>query len=44
MYSLLDLDGEENEKAKGVIKNVVKGIRHKKFLDVSIGGKMMRHN
>ena len=44
MYSLLDLDGEENEKAKGVIKNVVKGIRHKKFLDVSFGGKMMRHN
>ena len=44
MYSLLDLDGEENEKAKGVIKNVVKGIRHKEFLDVSFGGKMMRHN
>ena len=44
MYSLVDLDGEENKKAKAVIKNVVKGIRHKKFVDVLFGGKRMRRN
>ena len=28
MYSLIDVDGEEVKKAKGVSKNVAKNIRH----------------
>ena len=29
MYLLIDVDGKENKKAKGVNKNVVKNIAHK---------------
>ena len=43
MYYLVDLDGEENKKAKGVNKSVVRGIRHKKVDDVLFGRKLMRH-
>ena len=32
MYSLVDIDGEENKKAKQVNKSVGMGIRHKNFL------------
>ena len=42
MYSLIDLDGKENKKSKGVNKNVVKNIRHKEFVDVLFNKKMMR--
>ena len=42
MYSLVDVDGEKNKKAKGVNKSVVKSIRHKKFVDVLFGGGVMR--
>ena len=31
MYSLTGVDNEEVKKAKGVNKNVVENIRHKKF-------------
>ena len=31
MYSLIDTDGEEVAKAKGMNKNIVEKIRHKKF-------------
>ena len=34
MYSLIDVDGEEVKKAKGVNKNVVKKIRQKEYIDV----------
>ena len=34
MYSLIDVDNEENKKAKGVNKNGVKNIRHKEYVDV----------
>ena len=43
MYSLVDIDGEENKKANGVNKSVVRGIQHKKIVDVLFGGKLMRH-
>ena len=32
MYSLDSIDDKENEKAKGVNKNVVKNTRHKEFV------------
>ena len=32
MYSLIDVDNEENKKAKGVNKNVIKNIRSKYIL------------
>ena len=31
MYSLVDVDGEKNKKAKGVNSGVIRGISHKKF-------------
>ena len=31
MYSLIAIDNEQNKKAKGVNKNVVKNIRHKEY-------------
>ena len=43
MYSLIDVDDKQNKKAKGVNKNVVKNIRHKKFVDVLFSKKLMRH-
>ena len=33
MYSLIDVNGGENEKAKGVNKNIFNKIRHKEFVD-----------
>ena len=43
MYSLVDVDGEENKKAKGVNKNVAKNTRHKKFVDILFNKKLIRH-
>ena len=43
MYSLIAVDGEENKKAKGVNKNVVKNINHKEYIDVLFNEKMIRH-
>ena len=40
MYSLIYVDNEE--KAKGVNKNVVKNIRHKEYVDVLFNIKMIR--
>ena len=34
MYSLIAEDGEKIKKAKGVNKNVVKNIGHKKYINV----------
>ena len=42
MYSLIDVDNEENKKAKGVNKNVVKNIRHKECIDVLFNKKVIR--
>ena len=44
MYSLVDLDGEESEKAKQVNRCVVKSIMHKEFVDVLFGVGLMRQN
>ena len=44
MYSLVDLDGEESEKAKRVNRCVVKGIMHKEFVDVLFGVGLTRQN
>ena len=44
MYSLIAVDHEEVKKAKGVNKNVVKNIEHKKFVVVLFNKKMIRHN
>ena len=43
MYSFVDGDIEENKKAKGVNKNVVKNTRHKEFVDILFNKKLMRH-
>ena len=42
MYSLIDVDGKEVKKAKGVNKNLVKNRRHKEFVDVLFNKKVMR--
>ena len=43
MYSLIDEDGEENKKPKGVNKNVPTNTRHKRFVDVLFKKKLIRH-
>ena len=44
MSSLIDVDNEENKKAKGANKNVVKYITHKEYMDVGLfNKKIMRH-
>ena len=43
MYYLVDLDGEESKKAKGVNKGIVRGLRHKNFFYVLFGKKFMRN-
>ena len=43
IYSLVDVDGGENKKAKRVDKNVVKNTRHKEFVGVLFNKKMIRH-
>ena len=42
MYSLIDVDNEEAKKAKGGNKNVIKYIRHKKYVDVLFNKKIIR--
>ena len=42
MYFLVDVDGEENKKATGVNKNVVKNIRHKEYVEVLFNKKIIR--
>ena len=41
MYSLIDVDNEENKKAKGVNKKVVKNIRQKEYIDVLFNKKII---
>ena len=43
MYSLVTIDNEENKKAKGVNKNVLKNIRHREYIDVLFNKKMIKH-
>ena len=43
MYSLVDVDGEENKKAKGFKKNFVNNTRHKEFVDVLFNKQLIRH-
>ena len=43
MYSLIDVDSKEFKKEKGVNKNVVKKIRHKKFVDVLFNKNIIRY-
>ena len=42
MYSLVDVDGKENKKAKVVNRGVVRGIRHNELVDVLYGRKLIR--
>ena len=42
MYSLIDVDNEENKKAKGVNQNVKENLRHKEFVDVLFSKKIIR--
>ena len=44
MYYLVNIDGEENKKAKGVNKNVAKNTRHKKYVNVLFNKKLIRHS
>ena len=41
-YQLIDVDSEETKKTNGVNKNVVKSIRHKKFVDALLNKKIMK--
>ena len=43
MYSLVIANNEENKKARGVNKNVLKSIRHKKYVDVMFNKNLIRH-
>ena len=43
MYSLIDVDGEENEKVE-VNQNNVKNIRDEEYLEVLLNKKLMRQN
>ena len=43
-YSLFIVDNEGIKKAKGINKNVVKSIMHKKCVDVLFGRGLVRHN
>ena len=43
MYSLIDIDGEEKKKEKGVNSVVFKNIKHKEYLDFLLNSKIMRH-
>ena len=43
MYSLIDIYKEENKKAKGVNKNVVKNMRHKEYVDVLFNKRIIRN-
>ena len=44
MYSLVDVNGEENKKAKGVNKFFFcKNIRHKEYINVLVNKGVMRH-
>ena len=42
MYFLIDVYNEENKKAKGFNKNVVKNIRNKEYIDVLFIKKLIR--
>ena len=44
IHSLISLDNEEVKKTKGVNKNVVKNIEHKKFVNVLFNKKVIGHN
>ena len=43
MYSLVDMDVEESKIAKGVNRGVVRGGSHKEFVNVLLGGKLIKH-
>ena len=43
MYLLIDVDNEKVKKAKGVNKNIVNKLRHKKFVGVLFDKKVIRH-
>ena len=43
MYSLIDVDSKEFKKEKVVNKNVLKKIRHKKFVDVLFNKNIIRY-
>ena len=43
LYSVVDVDGKENKKAKGVNRSVVRGIKHQEFVKFWFVWKLMRH-
>ena len=43
MYYLIDVDGKENKKGKRVKSVVVENVKHKKYRNVFINKKIMRH-
>ena len=43
IYFLVNVEGEENKKAKRVNKNVVKNTRHKEFVDVLFNKKLIKY-
>ena len=43
MYSLIDVDGKENKKAKGINKNVLKNKNHIEYINFLINKKIIRN-
>ena len=43
VYSLIIINNEKTKKARGVNKNVVKTIRHTKYIDVLFNKTLVRH-
>ena len=43
MYSFVDMDVEESKIANGVNRGVVRGGSHKEFVNVLLGGKLIKH-
>ena len=44
MCSMKDIDGKENERAKGINQNVVKNTEHEKYMDALFNKKVLRQN
>ena len=44
MYSMKDIDGKENKRAKGINQNVVKNTEHEKYIDALFNKKVLRQN
>ena len=44
IYSLIEMDSKEINKAKGVNKNILKNLKHKKYIDVLFNKKKLSYS